>query len=330
LNSLIPIISTGPIFTNRFPLDLPLLTMMVQCQLKGYPVLFSLLEFHGDILFGEFVTQSFLQPRRESQLFLGAILANLTEGSFGIFNNVSAVEVHIGALVLIALQLESDRPADRQSEQPSEHLLAAKEILKSIAAVILKNAGAQTMIDEAEDFKFVPTLFGLATEQVIEMGLGILKRNAKFNVVKTIVRHLRPWFESLRLLPKHPSIVPGLPSRFRRFRVISFLDDMLTVSQLLSPELHDVFADLWCLLIKIADNNVVVLLCLFESEDQQTKEKIFAYLLDHEPEMISLYLADRCRFAYWYFMRTQRKQNLSSLGWMFRVLTRGLTDYIDI
>jgi hypothetical protein len=171
LNSLIPIISTGPIFTNRFPLDLPLLTMMIQCQLKGYPVLFSLLEFHGDTLFSEFVTQSFLQPRRESQLFLGAILASLTEGSFTIFNDVSAVEVHIGALVLIALQLESDRPADRQSEQPSEHLLVAKEILKSIATVIVKNAGAQTMIDEAEDLKFVPTLFGMATEQMIETGL---------------------------------------------------------------------------------------------------------------------------------------------------------------
>jgi hypothetical protein len=86
--------------------------MMVQCQLKGYPVLLNFLEFHGDILFSEFVTQSFLQPRRESQLFLGALLVNLTEGSFSIFNDVSTVEVHIGAVVLIALQLESDRAAD--------------------------------------------------------------------------------------------------------------------------------------------------------------------------------------------------------------------------
>jgi hypothetical protein len=85
-----------PIFTNRSPLDLPLLTIMGQNQLKGYPALFGVLEFHGDILFSEFVTQSFLQPRRASQLFFGTILANLTKGSFGIFNDISAVEVHIG------------------------------------------------------------------------------------------------------------------------------------------------------------------------------------------------------------------------------------------
>jgi hypothetical protein len=110
---------------------------------------------------------------------------------------------------------------------------------------------------------------------------------------------------------------------------MQFFRDLFRISTVLNRESHDVFGELWQVMLQSADNSVVVLLCLFECDDSLVKERHFALLLEREPVLITRYLADRWSFAYRYFMQAQRKQSPMSIFWVFKVLTRAFTDYID-
>lgn len=315
LNALIPIIHAGPVFTNGFAFTLSMLELMLKCQLNGYPMLDALLTYHMDILMNIYVRQVFLKPKRESQLFLDAILAALEN-----CDDASLLLPSAGWLVLLALHCEQD------------NIDTGKFILTKIVVLLLnQDPEGETVksLESSEDLSFAPTLCQFATEQVIDAALDILKDCTKLYVVKVLVELLKPWFSMIRLLPTRNFIMQGIPTKYRRFTVISFFDAMFAVSTNLTMELHDAFAELWCQLLQSADNNVVVLVCLFESDQQEAKEKVFSQLLEKDPGLISKYLAKRCTFAYWYFMRTQRKQNVSSLGWMLNVLTRAFIDYVD-
>jgi hypothetical protein len=253
--ALIPVSTTGTIFTNGFAFDLPLLTMMMQCELKGYPVVYPLLRYHASARIEGFVKRAFLQPHRQSLLFIVSVLG--CRARYSIFGDPEVVEGHAGSLVLIALSIQDER-----LEEP-------KEILARIA---LTNPQAQEALADAPDLHFVLNSFQFAIEQLIGVCLEMLNRNPKFNVVKAIVYHLRPWVERLRLLPNHSFIIQGIPAQYQRFQLTTFF-----------RESHDVFAELWQTMLRSADNNVVVLLCLFECDDAVVKEQLFAFLLEHEP-----------------------------------------------
>ena len=315
LNALIPIIHAGPVFTNGFAFTLSMLDLMLKCQLNGYPILDALLIYHMDILMNEYVRQVFLKPKREAQLFLDAILAALEN-----CEDMTLLSPNAGCLILLAMHCEQ------------ENIDTGKFILTKIVVLFLNQSpDGETVksLESSEDLSFVPTLCQFATEQVIDVALDILKDCTKLYVVKILVELLKPWFSMVRLLPTRNFIMQGIPTKYRRFTVISFFQAMFAVSTNLNMELHDAFAELWCQLPQSADNNVVVLVCLFESEEKEAKGKVFSQLLEKEPGLISKYLAKRCTFAYWYFMRTQRKQNVSSLSWMLDVLTRAFIDYVD-
>lgn len=315
LNALIPIIHAGTVFTNGFQFEMPILEMLVSCQANGYPVLDSLLLFHLDILLDEFVKQTFIRNRRESQLFLEAILTVLDY-----CENAGDMQSHVGSLVLLALSCGNEK------------LDHGKYILCKLAQLFLDKGDttqASDQIEKEPNMDCALTFFQFATEQVIEAAFDIIRTCPKVTVVKSLVTLLTPWFEKIRLLPTHSFIVQNVPSKFRKFTVITFIDAMFSISKTLDDEKYDVFTTLWFELLKSSDNGVVVLLCLFEYEDAKIKGRIFAQLLDTDPGMIAKYLTKRCSFAYWYFMRTQLHQNIKSFDWMLKVLTRAFIDYVD-
>jgi hypothetical protein len=111
---------------------------------------------------------------------------------------------------------------------------------------------------------------------------------------------------NLRLVPANSWIVQGIDARFRKFTVLSLFERM-------SGELS-------CVLLDAADNHKVVLMCLFEARDAAMKERVFAALMHHRAPMI-------CRFSYWYFMRTQRREAPAALAWVLSVLKFAFTDH---
>ncbi|OHT03415.1 hypothetical protein TRFO_06631 [Tritrichomonas foetus] len=349
LNALIPITHAGTIFTNGFEIDLTIFDMMVQCQMSGFPVLDSLLIFHFDILINIYVKQAFLKPRRESQIFIDAILTSLEQcDSTEIFHS------HVGALILLAYNCGA------------ENIEAARIILSKLAQLFLTRShdpqaenDSIKMVQSSTTLDYVSTLFQFATEEVIASAFEIIKESKKAIVVKTLSEYLMPWFTKIRLLPKGTYILQGVPTKFRVYTVLTFIDAMFDVTKCLNDDQLDVFADLWYVLLQSADNNVVVLLCLSELEDTTLKEKIFSELLDRDQILISKYLAKRCSFRYWYFRKTQCISSNSYhqlslnrfdndnydvvLGresneeyepednkWLLHVLTRAFIDYIDL
>jgi hypothetical protein len=288
--------------------DAPVLEMMLRCQLEGYLVFDSLLLSDLDTLLDEFVTQIFVRPRTESVQFLEAVIHALEQCSDRVL-----LESHLGAIVLTALFCETDR------------LSAGREILLLVAQTFVP--GSSSLVEEAATFAFVPALLPIATEQVIHLALGMLSSDRDFGHVRRIVSFLRPWFQNLRLVPANACIAPGVPAKFRKFTILSFFEKMLAVSRSLTEQLSEVFAELWTVLLSAADNHRMVLLCLFESPHLPVKERVFGQLMHHDAALICRYLAKRCRFAYWYHVRTVLSRPVSGLQWMFRVLKKAFTDH---
>lgn len=367
INALIPIIHAGTVYTEGFSFEMPMLEMMVQCQLNGFMVLDSLLFFHLDILLDEFIKCSLLRPKREAQLFLEAIISALM-----CCNDASVLQTHVGSLILIAMyfteeqedaaqkimrkiallfldkagqyqnnvSLSSTRGAQPKKRQPPASMNDQEVGSSVIAHNYDENEVTESPQVEEEDTKEeeeeredltpenIVTKFQFAIEQVIDSGLEIIRSSPKITVTKSIVTILSYFFEKIRILPTHSFIIQGIPSKFRKFTVTTFFDLMYSVSSSLNDEFHDVFGTLWYNLLSNSDNNVVVLLCLFESNNAEIKERIFSQLLEKVPTLISKYLAKRCTFAYWYFLRTYRQLDVSSITWMFPVLTRAFTSFI--
>ena len=405
INALIPIIHAGTVFTDGFIFELPMLEMLTQCQLNGYPVLDSLLLFHLDILLDEFVKSAFLRPKREAQLFLEAIISALEY-----CDDSSVLQTHVGSLILLAMfyaqdqeaaaehimlkiaslfldksrdlnnnnninaiNLRSTKPISTQKKRNKKKEIQQRlddaansnssdfenntnEESKSILAhdqssSILynpndnedNNEDDESDDDEEDDNEEeeeeeeehedmspdnIVSKYQFATEQVIDSGFEILRISTKVTVSKSISTILSYFFEKVRILPTHSFIVQGIPSKFRKFTIMSFFDTMYSVSSSLNDEYLDIFSTLWQNLLHNSDNNVVILLCLFESDKSEIKEKIFTQLLEKDPAVISKYLANRCTFAYWYFLRTDRQLNVHSITWMLRVLTRAFTSFI--
>jgi len=314
LNALIPIMKAGTIFTDGFQFELSMLDVMLECQMEGYDVLGSLLAYHFDILFDVFVKQVFVRSRREASIFFEAVLS-----SFESCSDADLLQSHVGSLLLLALFSGQDDPT------------LAKPILMTIAELYLDQTlqnDVLNAIENAENLDFVPIPFGFATEQLIEAGFEIMKSTEMVIAVKNIVYILAGWFTKIRVLPTNKYIVQGIPSKFRRFTVISFLEAMSSVSNILNEEQHDSFAQLWFELLRSADNSVVVLVCLFEFENVSIKKRIFSQLLEREPFLICKYLSRRCSFSYWYYLQTQRHQHMDSIFWVLPVLIRGFAEFV--
>lgn len=311
MNALIPILHAGTVFTEGFSFDLNMLELLVACQLDGYPVLDSLLYFHIDILLDEFVKNFILKPRRDAQLFLDAIMTVLDQ-----VPESSILQAHVGSLLLLALYLGTISLDD------------ANYLLQKIAALFLEGDGDfEEMIQNATDFDYVPNMFQFGTEQLIDFAFYML-RICKPTVTRVIVNLLIPWFEKIRILPTHSVIIQGVPSKYRKYTVMTFLEAMLKVSTALDEERNEIFTDLWYSLLSTSDNSTVLLLCLFESENDDDKVMVFTQLLNREPAMIAKYLAKRLSFAFWYFMKTERQMNTSSIKWVIKVMTLAFIDHV--
>ncbi|OHT00499.1 hypothetical protein TRFO_32767 [Tritrichomonas foetus] len=339
INALIPIIHAGTVFADGYSFELPILEMMLQCQLSGYPVLDTLLLFHLDILLDVYVKNCLIRNKREAQPFFDAILAVIDY-----CNDASVLQAHLGYLILLALLIGiryEEQNITYETKEPSIIILTkvASLFIDTVHDHIIKyNQGNGQIISESNDDsetrdnfspKSIVNRFRFAAEQVIEAGFDILHVCTKITLAKSIVQVLTPFFQKIRLLPTHNFIVQGVPSKYRKFTVASFFDSMFEVSSTLNEEICDVFANFWYTLLQSRDNSVVVLLFLFENGSNEIKERTFGQILEREPALISKYLSKRCTFAYWYFMRTQRKLNTSSINWIIPVLTRSFTDFID-
>lgn len=315
VNALIPILKSGTIFTNGFEFNLSMLDMLVQFDLADYSVLDSLLFFHSDILLSVFIKQVLLEDQRESQIFLNSIVTTLKK-----LDDSVDIQQCGGSLVLLAIFCYSEQMNDQ----------AWRFILQRIAVLLLnerEDSDTVQMIDKAENISFVSDVFQFLTEQFIQFSFDVIKVSQKLVVIKMIVNFLKPWIEKLRILPTQGFIIPGIPTKFRIFSVLTFFNEILSLSQSLNNEQLDIFSNVWYNLLKSSDNNVIVLLLLFEYEKNDIKQKIFEKLLDKDPKMITKFLIKRCSFAFWYFIKTQRRSNLSFQSWMLKVLARSFIDY---
>jgi hypothetical protein len=311
LNALVALITAGNAFPDASNIDQPILDMMLKCQLDGYRVFDTLLLFHFDDLIEEFVKQLFLSPRTDSLEYLDAIIATLeTENTI----NRRTLSAHLGTILLAVSFCHAERPDDGRTIL----LLLAKTFIDDNSEPLIRNA---------QNFDFVPTLFPFATEQVIQLALTMLIGCRQFIAVRRIVSALTPWFQNVRVVPTNNWIVQGIDPRFHKFDVKSFFTRMFDVSRDLPNDLNEVFGELCSVLLNAADNHNVVLMCLFEGDDPLIKERLFGQLMHHNAPMVSKYLAKRCSFSYWYFMRTQRHAQVSSLNWMLKVLKRVFTHH---
>ena len=332
INALIPILNSGTVFTNGYSFELPMLDMLLQCQLSGFPVLESLLFFHMDVLLKEFIKRVFVNPRRESQVYLAAIIGALDK-----LDNGKIINDLVGSLILLAKHCF-------ENKNESWRFILEKLVL----LLIDPNQEGETfkMIDRATDMSFVNTVFLFFIEQIIDFAFELIGETKKIIVVKTVIGYISPWISMFRILPTQNNIIPGVPARFRKFTVISFFDRIIALSNALSNEQYDAFSQIWYDLLKSSETNVSILLLLFESFDndesydetssekefinikpESIKQKIFSELLDNSPVIISKFLAKRCSFSYWYFSTTQRKIQPRSQNWMIKVLTRSFVDY---
>lgn len=320
LNALIPIIHTGTIFIDESLFDMTIFDMMIQCQFAGFPVLNSLLRFQFDFFINKFITQCFLKPKRESNMFIEVILSVLKDKEF---ISHELLLPRAGALILLTDLCGQDK------------IPLAQEILTIIATHFL-SSNAKSTIDIIQDAQHlhtnVPSLFQFATEQLIQAAFEIIINSNKVIVVKDMVRFLKPWFSKLRLLPNNLNIMQRIPTKFKVYTVLTFLNEMFRVTESLNEEQLDIFGQLWYELLHSADNNVVVFLCLWEQKDQTLKQKIFTQMLDRNPALITQYLVGRCTFSYWYFTQTQPKYNeSSSFEWLEHLLTNAfITNYDGI
>ena len=313
LNALIPIIHAGTVFTEGFSLDLSLLDLLLQYQMKGYSILDSLLLFHLDILLDEFVKNCIIQPKREARVFLNAILSAIES-----CNDVAILQTHVGALVMLAL-IKSYNNEN-------------KEFMEKIYIKIKELFIHNNNIEERQDnfsIENVAELFHFATEQIINSGFEILKFCKNLANAKQVILILQPFFLKIRLLPTKSFIVQGVPAKFRKFTLISFFDSMYNVSSSLNDEIFSMFISLWYTLLQSSDNCNIVLLYLFESNDNLTKEKIFSQLLEKEPAIVSDYLSQRYTFSYWYFLHTQRHLTHYSISWILPIIIRCFTEFVE-
>ena len=361
-NAMLPIIHAGTIFTDGFSFDLSILQMMTQCQLSGYPVLDSLLLYHMDILLDLYAQNCFLRNRRESLLFLEAIISALEY-----YDDKSVLQNHVGSLVLLSLFISHNGNSEY-----------AEQIIDKIQTLFIKtndNQDTSTMDESTFDdsqtldnnndenleqknkiiitddesysasneecenkntrkidlsIENISQIFYYATEQVIEAGFEIIRNCKKINVFKTVITILSYFFKNVRLIPTHSSICQRIPSKYRRFIASSFLESIYNISLVLDDEQHDSFSLLYGSLLESVDSRIVLLLYLFEGEDVLIKEKLFDQLLEKRPSLISKFLSKRCTFAYWYFMKTQLHAGISSISWIFNVLKRSFIDFFDL
>ncbi|OHT05776.1 hypothetical protein TRFO_26463 [Tritrichomonas foetus] len=315
LNALIPILNAGTVFTNGYQFDPSLIDMLVQCQMSGLVVLDSLLFFHVDILLNFFIKNAFLRPKRESQLFLMAIINTVDK-----ITDISYIIKSAGALVFLAIH------------NYHEGNDCWKSILDQVLNVAIDRGSkvdTLKMIDSASDIKFVPDVFHSVTEQLIDFALDLIKATDKVFIVRYIVKYLLPWFSKVRLLPTHKYILLNIPSKFRMYTVTSFIEELISISKKMSEEQRNSFAQLWYELIRTTDNHVVVLLCISMSRSNRVKLKLFDELLEKSPRMISKYLAKRCSFAFWYYYKSQMKKDILSQKWIVKILTHAFLEYVE-
>jgi hypothetical protein len=314
IHALIPIVRAGPVFTSGFAFEMSMLDMMLGCQLEGYSVLDSLLMFHVDVLLDVYVKNALMRGHREALLFLDAI-----QSALSYCEDANVIQARIGFLMIVALYFSNDKPS------------FSTAILGKIATLFpgYVKVDPKTATNGTELCNCVLNYFQFAHEQFIEAGIEILRSSSKSHVSESIVTLLAPVFQRVRLLPTQDYILPVTSSKFRRYDLMSFLNSLFVFSSQFNVESHEIFSRLWCELLKSSDNTALVLECVFEHEDTDHKARIFSDFLEHIPGRIVKYLAKRCSFAYWYFLRTDKIKDISAIAWMFPLLTQAWIDFSD-
>jgi hypothetical protein len=307
-NALGSILRLGTVFAGSYEFHAAFLELMLKCELAGYDVLQALLKFHVDILMSEYVTHALLRNRRESTLFIDAIMAVLT-----VADDRDELKSHVGALLLFARTLAIEQ---------------MKKILIILAIIFLDpSLGGPQHIETAEDLDYLPTLFKFATEQVIAFALSVLSSSPMLSVTSAMIKFVRPWFTQIRLLPTNPVLINGIPRDYQKFSAITFVRTMVSVSASPNEEQLDLFSQLWYELLQSSDSAEVLLVILFAHNSSDVKEKTFMHFLQLKPILIAKFLARRCSFAYWYFRNTVTFND--PLSWIIRVLSQAVY-FLDV
>ena len=313
MNALIPLISSGTIFTDGFEFEPKMLDKLIAVQLEGYPVLDSLVLFHVDILLTEFISQYFLRPHRIATIFANAVI-----GATDNFVDRDTLQMHAGPLVLFAQEI-------------SEFMMEeAKTLLVKLSDLFLDTSTSQ-VIEEAQNMDFVTTLFEFATEQIISFGLKTIKEMAKQKLpVKHLVELVTPWFSKIRILPTNSLITncAGTMKKFRCFNVLTFFQQLADVTTSLDDEQSIFISMFWIEMMKLLDNSKVALIVLYTMEDTATKTKIFQLLCDDLAGIVTKFLAKRCRFSYWYYAATHEIP-IDSMMWSIPILQCCFSEHIS-
>ena len=313
MNALIPLISSGTIFTDGFEFEPKMLDKLISVQLEGYPVLDSLVLFHVDILLTEFISQYFLRPHRIAIIFANAVI-----GATDNFVDVDTLQMHAGPLVLFAQDISEYMPDE------------AKALLIRLSDLFLDKSTSE-MIEESENLDFVTTIFEFVTEQIISFGLNTIKEMAKLKLpVKHIIELITPWFSKVRILPTNSLITncAGTMKKFRCFNVLTFFQQLADVTTSLDDEQSIFISMLWIEMMKLTDNSKVALIVLYTMEDTATKTKIFQLLCDELAGLVTKFLAKRCRFSYWYYASTHDIP-IESMLWSIPILQCCFSEHIS-
>jgi hypothetical protein len=179
----------------------------------------------------------------------------------------------------------------------------------------------------ASDFSFVPTLFLFAAEQLIDFGLTVLQDCSTLTTTRTIVEILAQWFGRIRLLPKTTVVVPGVPTKFRKFRVVEFISHVLATLKTMNDESFELLARLVVQLISSKDSASVLLETVFESDDNSLKERLLVSFLASQTHAVTRFLVRRCGFAYWHFTHTRQLRGVNELPFLQPVVRTAFNEH---
>lgn len=311
MNALVPILCAGTIFTQGFDFDPSLMYKLIDIQAEGYLILNYLLLYHPDILMTEFIKSYFLEPPHISKMFADAIIQ-----AVDYCINGAALIMHIGPIILFANSIY-DSNTD-----------GAITVLAKLANFFLSEKSALIIQESGSDKKFIYSIFDFATENVIKFGLNIIKertsRRLPMRKTKTV---LMPWFSKIKLLPTN-SIISNVDPFYRMYNVISFIQELCDITNSLDEENLIFFSDLWDVLISNRENSKIILITLYNMEDEEIKVKTFKLFCEKHSDVVCKFLAKRCKFAYWYFCNIHSFK-IDHIFWSLPILQICFSEHLE-
>jgi hypothetical protein len=303
INALIPLLKGGPIFPPSFDFEKSMIEVFVACEAAVFAVLEDVLANHFTQFLAEYVAQGATRKKEEAVMFVKAVA-----GAVARTPDIERVHDHLGAMVVLALRAQYQCFAD------------AKEILVHLG----KAMGVEEDISQWEDFSKVPEVFEATTEQVLWAGVEVLSSieaepQGKLGPYTAVVHLLLPFLRKVRFIPGQPFIVPGIPSRYRKWTIILFVDALVALATKANEEFFEQLGEAWAALLPPV-HSWVLLTCVFLSESD-ARSRIFWRLIEADPGAVSHFLVKRLTFAYHYHAN-HTKGAETHLEWVTKLLAK--------